>query len=100
VREIGIRKALGAGPRAIAAQFLIEAALLSCTGGIVGVVAGAGAAVGAGAFIHTLKPAWVTAISVPAVVVALTASCAIGIVFGFVPARRASRLDPVAAMRR
>lgn len=99
-REIGIRKALGASPRAIAAQFLCEATMLSGIGGLVGVLAGIGGAIGLNIFIKSLKSMWVGEISEPAVFIALFVSLAIGVTFGFFPARRASRLDPVLAIRR
>jgi putative ABC transport system permease protein len=99
VREIGIRKALGASPRDIAAQFLWEAVVLSGTGGIVGVSLGIGGAVGASELIRHFKPQWVGVVSETAVTVALVTSFAIGVLFGFFPARRAARLDAIAAIR-
>jgi putative ABC transport system permease protein len=99
-REIGIRKALGASPRAIAIQFLCEATVLSGFGGLVGTAAGIGAAIGVNIFIKSLKDVWVGEISEPAVIIALVVSLAIGVTFGFFPAQRASRLDPVLAIRR
>ncbi|WP_437929128.1 ABC transporter permease [Sorangium sp. So ce291] len=100
VREIGIRKALGAAPRDISAQFLCEAALLSGFGGLLGVLAGAAVAELASAVIRRFTPGWVGAVSVSAVIAALVVSSGVGVVFGWLPARRAGRLDPVAAMRR
>ena len=99
-REIGIRKALGASPRAIAGQFLWEAAVLSGTGGMFGTVAGVLAAVGVNLLIAHLQASWIGVISWTAVVVALLVSLSIGVSFGFFPARRASRLNPVEAIRR
>lgn len=99
-REIGIRKALGATPEAISAQFLAEAAALSGIGGALGTALGVGAAIGVNLFIHSLEKLWIGEISVPAVIIAMSAALLIGVGFGFYPARSASRLDPVAAIRR
>lgn len=98
-REIGIRKALGASPRAISVQFLSEAALLSGSGGLLGTSTGIAAAIGANLFIQSLQPIWVGRVSAGAVVIALVVSFGVGIGFGWLPARRASRLDPVQAVR-
>lgn len=100
VREIGIRKALGATPSDLSRQFLVEASLLSISGGVLGAATGAGSALCAGALIRTGLPSWMSAISLPSVIAALGASIAIGIGFGWLPARRAARLDPVEAIRR
>lgn len=98
-REIGIRRALGATPSAIAHQFLWEATMLAGVGGVVGVLMGALAAAGANVFVRTLKPTWAGEISWVAVFVALAASLAMGVGFGLFPAKRASRLTPVDAIR-
>jgi putative ABC transport system permease protein len=91
-REIGLRKALGATPNVILVQFLIEAATLSIFGGMLGTLL---------AYILTLIlnqfiPATVT---LDAVVLAFGVSAAVGIVFGVIPARRASQLSPIEALR-
>jgi len=99
-REIGILKALGASPRAISQQFLWEASLLSGTGGLVGAGLGVASTIAANLGIQQLKSSWVGEISVVAVVVAIVVCLAIGVGFGWVPAKNASRLDPVEAMRR
>jgi putative ABC transport system permease protein len=100
-REIGIRMALGARPRDILRQFLVEAVVLSSTGGLIGVSLGIGASVGITALIHVFLPSanWPLVISVPATVIALLFAAAVGIFFGYYPARRASRLDPIEALR-
>jgi putative ABC transport system permease protein len=99
VREIGIRKALGASPRDIAAQFLWEAAVLSGTGGVIGVVGGIAGALLSAWIIHQYIPSWVGIVARSAVIIALSTSLCIGVVFGFFPARRAARLDAINAIR-
>lgn len=91
-REIGLRKALGATPNQIMLQFLIEAATLSLFGGTIGVVI---AYLGSLA-IQQFFPAYVT---LPAVLLAFGVSAAVGIVFGVAPARKASKLSPIEALR-
>jgi putative ABC transport system permease protein len=93
-REIGIRKSVGAAPWNVQAQFLIEAVVLSTLGGIAGVLAGLGAT----RLVSTFA-GWQTLTSVPPLLVAFLVALAVGIVFGYYPARRASRLDPIAALR-
>jgi len=100
VREIGIRKALGATPRDIGAQFLIEAMLLSGFGGLLGTSMGALVAMAVSPLIASAIPTWLGSVSTGAVTAALTVSLALGVGFGWFPARRASALDPVLAMRR
>jgi len=100
VREIGIRKALGASPRQIRAQFLTEAALLSGVGGVLGSGLGALCALLASALIVHLLESWIGLLSWPAVAAALLTAIGTGISFGWVPAKRASALSPVEAMRR
>ncbi len=92
-REIGIRKALGATPRVIKRQFLIEAAALTTIGGTLGVVLGLGLSAMA---INALG--WAFSINIPAVLGAVIFSGLVGIFFGLYPAARASKLDPVAAL--
>jgi putative ABC transport system permease protein len=99
VREIGIRKALGASPQDISRQFLVESVLLSCAGGLLGIATGLAGAVGGSRLIAHFKPSWVMSISEPAMVASAIVALVIGAVFGYFPARRASRLDPVQAIR-
>jgi putative ABC transport system permease protein len=94
VREIGLRKALGATPRAIQRQFLVEASMLGLVGGVMGVVVGV-----AFALILTPVIGFPVAISIPAALGALVVSLGIGVVAGVYPARRAARLAPIDALR-
>ncbi len=93
-REIGIRMAIGATEQDVQRQFLIEAVVLSLMGGAVGIVLGIGASY---AITHGLK--WAVSISPLAIVVAVVFSMAVGVFFGFYPARKAARLDPIEALR-
>jgi putative ABC transport system permease protein len=93
-REIGIRMAVGARGRDILLQFLIEATTLSSIGGILGILLGVGGA----QFLSWYKQ-WPTLISVSSIVIAFLFSAAVGIFFGFYPARKASQLDPIEALR-
>jgi putative ABC transport system permease protein len=100
VREIGIRKALGANPRDIGAQFVWEAVVLAGSGGLLGVAGGVGGALLSIPIIRHFTPSWVGVVAHQAVMTSLIVSLGIGVVFGYFPARRAARLDAVAAMRR
>ena len=99
-REIGIRMAIGARPRDILRQFLIESVLLSSLGGFVGVVLGVSASMIVTLLINRFTPAdWPVAISIPGAVTAMMFASGVGILFGYIPARRASNLDPIDALR-
>jgi putative ABC transport system permease protein len=93
--EIGLRLAVGARPRDILGQFLIEATTLATIGGAIGVALGIGAA-------HAIAKTagWPSLISPNAVAIAVIFSAVVGIFFGFYPAQRAARLDPIEALRR
>lgn len=93
-REIGIRMAVGAKSRHILLQFLVEAVTLSVIGGLAGTIMGI-----ASARLVAYFAAWPTLLSAPAVVGALLFSGVVGVFFGFYPARKAARLDPIAALR-
>jgi putative ABC transport system permease protein len=100
-REIGIRLAVGARSRDILRQFLIEAILLSTLGGALGAALGVGAAVGAtyalNAFMTTAH--WPVTISPEAILISIAFAGAVGMFFGYYPARKASRLDPIESLR-
>jgi ABC-type antimicrobial peptide transport system permease subunit len=93
-REIGLRMAVGARPRDILTQFLSEAVILCMLGGAIGILFGRGISI----LVHDIKH-WPTAMSVPAIVAAVVVSVSVGVVFGFYPAWKASRLDPIDALR-
>jgi putative ABC transport system permease protein len=93
-REIGVRKALGATRLNIMLQFLIEALTLCLLGGVIGILLGIATAILLSKVMH-----WNTAISPMAVAIAFAFSAAVGLFFGIWPARRASRLDPIIALR-
>jgi putative ABC transport system permease protein len=93
-REIGIRMAVGARPRDVLAQFLVEALTLSFFGGVIGVLLGVfGAKLLAGHF------GWPILIRPDIIVIAVVFSGLVGVVFGLYPAQKASRLDPIDALR-
>jgi len=99
-REIGIRKALGAKERYILTQFVIEAAVISAIGGFIGIAAGYGLSSLATVIISALVDvAMKVTPSIGSIVLAFGASAAIGIVFGFLPARKAAQLNPIDALR-
>lgn len=100
-REIGIRMALGARGKDILRQFLIESIVLSCIGGVIGLVLGTLASIGATTLINAYKPGteWPMVISIPAALVAMGFAATVGVFFGYYPARRASKLDPIDALR-
>ena len=93
-REIGLRMAVGAWARDILQQFLAESVILCFCGGAVGILAGRGISLLVRAFLH-----WPTELSLSAIVAAFAVSVTVGIVFGFYPAWKASRLDPIIALR-
>jgi len=94
-REIGIRLAIGALEREVLMQFLVEAVVLSSLGGVLGIVLAIGAAV---ALAQVLEVPFV--LNGTIVATAFLFSAAVGVIFGFFPARRAARLDPIEALRR
>jgi putative ABC transport system permease protein len=93
-REIGVRMAVGARGNDILTQFLIEAVTLSSVGGIIGIICGIGASSVLSSYAH-----WPTLISIGSIAVAFLFSAAVGVFFGFYPARKAAALDPIEALR-
>ncbi len=93
-REIGVRKALGAKKNDILRQFLIESALLSALGGVIGILLGIGVAKGI-----TLAISFPSAVELWSVIVSLFVATAVGLFFGIYPAYKAAQLDPIVALR-
>ncbi|MDR2982700.1 MAG: ABC transporter permease [Puniceicoccales bacterium] len=93
-REIGIRMAIGARAREVLLQFLVEAVTLSCAGGLVGILLAVAFCFGLGSLINVP-----VAFNVQINLIAFLFSAAVGILFGYAPARRAARLDPIEALR-
>ena len=93
-REIGIRMAIGATPGQVLSQFLVEALTLSLLGGLIGMAAGVGTALGLSAYMH-----WPSLIRVDVLIIAPVFSALVGVGFGMYPALKASRLDPIVALR-
>ena len=100
-REIGIRMAVGARPKDILRQFLVESIVLSLIGGLIGLGLGVAASVGVTKAINAFSSGtdWPVVVSIPAAIMAIIFASAVGVFFGYYPARRASRLDPIDALR-
>jgi len=93
-REIGLRMAVGAAPHMILRQFIFEAVVLCLLGGVAGVAVGRGCSLLVRSLLH-----WPTEMSLPAIFAAVGVSVTVGLVFGFYPAWKAARLDPINALR-
>jgi ABC-type antimicrobial peptide transport system permease subunit len=93
-REIGLRMSVGARARDILRQFLVEAVTLCLAGGAIGIMLGCG-----GSYLVTRLLHWPTETSVTAIMMSVIVSASVGIIFGFYPAWKASRLDPIEALR-
>jgi putative ABC transport system permease protein len=93
-REIGVRMAVGAHGNDILTQFLIEAVTLSSVGGVIGIICGI-----ATSRILSIYANWPTLISISSIAIAFLFSAAVGVFFGFYPARKAAALDPIEALR-
>ena len=94
-QEIGLRMAVGARGKDVMRQFLFEAVVISALGGLLGIILGVAASVG---IARSLQ--WATVVSPQSVALAFGVAAAVGVFFGWYPARRASRLDPIVALRR
>lgn len=92
--EVGLRKALGAKRKDIISQFLVESVVLTITGGLIGVFVGIGTSI-----VLTKVMSLPPTISVPSILLAVTVACVIGIIFGIYPAVKASKLEPIEALR-
>ena len=100
-REIGVRLAVGARSRDILRQFLVESIVLSMIGGLIGFALGVAASFGVTKLINRMmeNADWPVTVSIPAALLAIGFSAGVGVFFGFYPARRASRMDPIEALR-
>jgi putative ABC transport system permease protein len=98
-REIGVRRAIGANPTSIMMQFLLEAAFIALTGGIIGVLGGLGLAWTVAFVLTKLLGAWKLHVALWSIALGLGLSVSTGVIFGLFPAWRAARLDPVEALR-
>jgi len=93
-KEIGIRMAVGATSRAILGQFLIEAIVLSLTGGLIGMIVGV-----VGSQIVSRVAGWPTVIAPGSIILSISFAALVGIFFGYYPARKAASSDPIEALR-
>jgi len=99
VREVGLRRAVGAKSSHILTQFLIESAFITLVGGIIGILIGIVVALVSSVIINALGYSWEFLISFESIIVATIVSILIGILFGLFPARKAARISPMEALR-
>ncbi len=98
-KEIGLRKAAGARDADILKQFLIETVAMTLLGGAIGLVAGVVVSFLIALIVNSLGYSYAFVISLPAIIISITAAGLIGLLFGIIPARRAAKLDPIVALR-
>jgi putative ABC transport system permease protein len=98
-REIGLRKAVGATNSAIRNQFLLEAGTLTSLGGVVGIIIGVIVSYLVSLLMNSLGYDWAFVVSITSVILAVGVSILTGVVFGLYPAFKASKLDPIEALR-
>jgi putative ABC transport system permease protein len=99
IREIGLRKAIGATRSDILRQFILESVILTTLGGAIGIILGSSLSWIAVQIISQFQSGWTFAVSTRGIILGLTVSAAIGILFGYFPARRAAKLTPIEALR-
>jgi putative ABC transport system permease protein len=98
-KEIGLRKAIGGTRREVLRQFLLEAVFLTMTGGIIGVLLGVSLSFGIGVLVGKFVDGWAPTVPFSAVILSVVVSTIVGLVFGYYPAKRAAKLDPIEALR-
>jgi len=98
-REIGLRKAVGAGRRRILEQFLFEAVVVTLIGGVAGIVIGSGVSTLVALGAQEMGYQWDLVVSPVAIFWAVLVCCVVGVVFGYYPAKKAAGLDPIDALR-
>jgi len=98
-REIGLRKAVGAKSKHIITQFLVETCLITLLAGIIGIILGVGVSVLVAVVAQNMGYSWDLVISIPSIAMGCIVSVGIGLLFGILPAKKASQLDPIEALR-
>jgi ABC-type antimicrobial peptide transport system permease subunit len=99
IKEVGLRKAVGAKKKDVLLQFLVESATVSLIGGIIGIISGVLVSFVAAIIVQQLGYDWPFLVSLNSIVVALAVSLVVGIVFGVYPAKKASEISPMEALR-